>query len=129
MKLHIRIVSSREDQRKLIEILGMNGYCATAAMEADKWHEYQYYVDVVFPSDTEDMDGEATVEGGGMTWLKFVNIVFFQWFCFRLARVVKDGDQIGWTWIRWVVPLTGWGNDYVWIGQGAKEKKHTKEDE
>ncbi len=53
-----------------------------------------------------------------MTLLKFVNMFIFQWFCIRLARKVdtKTKRTVGWTILKWVVPTTGWGTDYKYIG-------------
>ena len=54
-----------------------------------------------------------------MTWLYFINKVFFQWFCFRLARVIDEDSkkQIGWKFIYWIIPTTGWTTDYRYIGR------------
>lgn len=50
-----------------------------------------------------------------VTLLKFVNIVFCQWFFIRLAKTqnVKTGETIGWGVMFPIVPLTGWFSDYV----------------
>lgn len=78
-----------------------------------------------------------------MSWLAVLNFIVLQWFCIRLARVVErqpvPGDvagasmcalgwitedeyrcltvTVGYTVLRWVVPLTGWWSDYVWIAR------------
>ncbi|KKK94727.1 hypothetical protein LCGC14_2679950, partial [marine sediment metagenome] len=49
-----------------------------------------------------------------MSKLGFVNRVICQWFCFRIARVMDGVDQIGWR-IIFVMPLTGWGTDYIYL--------------
>ena len=54
-----------------------------------------------------------------MTWLGYLNFIILQWFCIRLARTGKiiDGEfnQEGWKIIKYVFPLTGWWNDYVYM--------------
>jgi hypothetical protein len=76
-------------------------------------------------------------------WLGALNFVVLQWFGVRLARVMKrvpiaedhvgaalerlgaitreERDhrwiRVGWKWLRWVLPLTGWRSDYVWISR------------
>jgi hypothetical protein len=60
-----------------------------------------------------------------MTKLYLLNFILLQWFCIRLARKMVKRDsvftefkdeytQIGWG-IIFVVPLTGWWSDYIWI--------------
>ena len=87
-----------------------------------------------------------------MTKLEFVNKFFFQWFFIRLTRcqqkIITDfkmfeGSIIGpgqfgvggnckysikqWYSIQgWIVPLTGWGGDFKFIGNGWM-KSITKE--
>ena len=53
-----------------------------------------------------------------MTFLGFVNRVFFQWFFVRLAKEVEDGKVIKWKFLTGVVPLTGWGTDFKYIKNG-----------
>jgi hypothetical protein len=88
-----------------------------------------------------------------MSWLKFVNVFFCQWFFIRLAkcqekRVVTfnvqsydltpdgissrgTGEVKVFQWYSlmfWVVPTTGWGNDYKYIGKKSpRYLKLTKE--
>jgi hypothetical protein len=52
-----------------------------------------------------------------MSLLFCANFLVFQWFFIRLARIVDtdNGETVGWTWIKKVVPLTGWWNDYIFI--------------
>lgn len=75
-----------------------------------------------------------------MSPLYLLNFLVLQWFGVRLARVVewrpvalfdvgtRNGDYaysrsemrritVGWTWLRWVWPLTGWWSDYRWIAR------------
>lgn len=51
-----------------------------------------------------------------MTWLGFLNFLVLQWFGIRLARLVENDRQVGWKLIKWIVPLTGWWNNYRYIG-------------
>jgi hypothetical protein len=52
-----------------------------------------------------------------MTWLMFVNVFFFQWFFVRLARIVDEDTKktIGWKFIYWIVPTTGWNSDFKYL--------------
>lgn len=72
-----------------------------------------------------------------MTKLGFINYFFLQWFCFRLARCqspiklsidfgagfLKEGEYETGSKMQWysvlyfVVPLTGWNNDYRFMGK------------
>ncbi len=78
-----------------------------------------------------------------MTSVGWLNFVVLQWFGMRLARVTEmqpiPGDilgatlvalgditieqyrhrevTVGWRWIHWVVPLTGWWSPYRWIAR------------
>lgn len=78
------------------------------------------------------------------TWVGWLNFLILQWFGVRLARVLERRviphdvlgasleamgtitrekrlriggywATVGYTWIRWVWPLTGWWSDYRWI--------------
>ena len=44
-----------------------------------------------------------------MTWLSFLNVYFFRWTFFRLARVIEQGRQTGWT---IVGPMSPFANYY-----------------
>ena len=52
-----------------------------------------------------------------ITWLHFVNVIFFQWFFVRLARLVNTDTHKteGYKFIYWIVPTTGWDSDYKYI--------------
>lgn len=56
-----------------------------------------------------------------MTFLKFINMFFFQWFFVRLTkhydsrRVLMFYSIQGFIW-----PTTGWNSDYKYIGNGPK---------
>lgn len=74
-----------------------------------------------------------------MTPLCLLNFLVLQWFGVRLARVigpvyvasrrvyagqlVSTSDvhtelrQVGWKWLRWIVPLSGWWSDFRWIAR------------
>ena len=47
-----------------------------------------------------------------MSKLKAFNLVL-QFTGFRLCRTMENGEQIGWGLMGPVLPLTGWGTDYV----------------
>ena len=49
-----------------------------------------------------------------MSWLGVLNFLVLQWFFVRLAGVrdAKTGKQIGWKWLKGIVPLTGWWGSY-----------------
>jgi len=46
-------------------------------------------------------------------------MIYFQWFCVRLAKIVntETGNVEGYTFIGPVLPLTGWNSKYIWIGK------------
>lgn len=52
-----------------------------------------------------------------MSRLKLANLLFFQWFFIRLARIIgRDNEGYrshSWGLIGPVLPLTGWGSDYI----------------
>lgn len=54
-----------------------------------------------------------------MTWLGYLNFLVLQWGFVRLARIVDSQTRrtIGWRWIGPVWPLTGWWNDYRFLGK------------
>jgi len=61
-----------------------------------------------------------------MSILQFVNMCFFQLLFIRLTRHMKK-DIYGkytiterWSFMYWVVPFTGWGNNYKYIGTHSK---------
>lgn len=49
-----------------------------------------------------------------MSKLEILNKFFLQWLCIRLAKVVdKDTKKfIKWKILKWIVPMTGWTNNY-----------------
>lgn len=51
-----------------------------------------------------------------VSWLFWVNFLFFQWFFVRLQETGSMVDEKfvheSWGWRRWVVPVTGWWTDY-----------------
>ena len=50
-----------------------------------------------------------------MGWL---NQLFLQWFLIRLQATLDDNKDIeGYQIIGFVVPLTGWWSEYIWIGK------------
>jgi len=68
-----------------------------------------------------------------MTKLLLLDFIILQWFCIRLVRKCEEYDsnidrgavtvivedetewiQVGWG-IIFVLPLTGWWSDYIWI--------------
>ena len=57
--------------------------------------------------------------GGSMkiSWIGLLNFLVLQWFFIRFAKVLEDGEMIGFLILRWIVPLTGWWSDYIFIGK------------
>jgi hypothetical protein len=55
------------------------------------------------------------------SWLFYVNFLLVQWFFVRLqsSGELVDGKYVHREWqiLRWVVPLTGWFSNYVFIGK------------
>jgi hypothetical protein len=62
-----------------------------------------------------------------MTKFWLLNFILLQWFCIRLVRKMEKSNrifpknvyaieyvQVGWT-VIFVLPLTGWWSDYIWI--------------
>ncbi len=60
---------------------------------------------------------------GPWHWYGFLNFVVLQWFFVRLARVMikVEGERKwkpkGWIWLRGIVPLTGWWDDFRYVGR------------
>lgn len=50
-----------------------------------------------------------------MTWLATLNFFVVQWFGVRVARVAEADGTTSWGLLRYVLPLTGWWSDYVWL--------------
>jgi len=55
-----------------------------------------------------------------MSKLKFVNVFIFQWLFIRLQKTVHDEEDlnpgaIGWGIIGFILPTTGWTNEYRYI--------------
>ena len=52
-----------------------------------------------------------------MTILGILNRVIFQWFFFRVAKIIDTDTKntLGYTVIKWVYPLSGWKTDYRYI--------------
>lgn len=62
----------------------------------------------------------------GHTWLGWLNKIILQWFFVRLTEIVtRDKNDIEikseWSLDYWIVPTTGWGNDYKFIGGEPKK--------
>lgn len=89
------------------------------------------------------------------SWLKLVNMVFLQWLFIRLTKCSENrivhlkvnsfdlmsdgnfslrgqGDTKTYQWFAiqyWILPLSGWGNKFKFIGKEAKFIRITKETE
>lgn len=48
-------------------------------------------------------------------WLLWVNFLVVQWFFVRIAIVVHADGRVEWHPLRYVIPLTGWWSNYVWL--------------
>lgn len=61
------------------------------------------------------LEGERMRKFLGLRWFGWLNFLILQWFGVRLARIADgaDGRTLGWTWLRWVMPLSGWWFPYV----------------
>jgi hypothetical protein len=55
-----------------------------------------------------------------ITWLAYLNFIILQWFFIRISRTgeIKDDRfiQTGWGLVKFVLPLTGWWSNYIYIG-------------
>ncbi len=86
---------------------------------------------------------ERSLRGLVPWWLGALNFLVLQWFGVRLARVVERRPipndivgaylfatgaiareeymgravAVGWDWVRWLWPLTGWWSRYRWISR------------
>jgi hypothetical protein len=58
-----------------------------------------------------------------MTKLEFLNKFILQWFFIRLGRIrdCKIHKTKGWKILKWIVPLTGWSSDYVYLDKGKNK--------
>ena len=52
-----------------------------------------------------------------MTKIEFINKAFFQWFFIRLAKISDNGKPKGYLLLGFVLPLSGWSNDYIQLGK------------
>ena len=56
-----------------------------------------------------------------MTKLEIANKFFFQWLFVRLMKGGRyEGDDFivdRWGFLFFILPLTGWWNNYIWIGK------------
>jgi hypothetical protein len=57
---------------------------------------------------------ERKKEGVKISWVGWINLILFQFFCIRLGKIVdkEDGHIIGYKILKWVYPFSGWFNDY-----------------
>lgn len=56
-----------------------------------------------------------------MTLLHFVNMFFVQWLFVRLAKIVDDnGKTQRYTVIGFMLPLSGWDYDFIWLYRFGK---------
>jgi hypothetical protein len=60
-----------------------------------------------------------------LTWLGLLNFLVLQWFFIRLGRIIDidSGNTIGWTLIRWPLPLTGWWSDFRYLRKCYERKR------
>jgi len=59
----------------------------------------------------------------GYTWVGILNQVILQWFFIRFQAEVTDKEDLtveSFKIIGFVVPLTGWWSDYIWVWQVMK---------
>ncbi len=50
-----------------------------------------------------------------MSRLAILNFVFLQWFLIRLCKCTDHDQETYWAILGFVVPLTGWWQNYMWI--------------
>jgi len=52
-----------------------------------------------------------------MTWLGASNRYFFQWFFVRLFKKTYSDypGTVTYGFLKGIIPLTGWGNDYIYV--------------
>ena len=73
------------------------------------------------------------------SWLFYLNFCLLQWFGIRLARVIgtvivngeemPDGIPLGWKLIKWIIPMSGWDNDYKYFIKTKEGKYESPLDE
>lgn len=70
-----------------------------------------------------------------ISWLFWINFLIFQWFFIRLGHKYNYSQKkfIRWEFIGFILPLTGWWNNYIWIwkinrGKLRNNKSLSKED-
>lgn len=73
-----------------------------------------------------------------MTWLKAINVFILQWFFIRLTRHTQNVTRIAtsdfsitrsyqWYSIQyWILPVTGWGNEFIYLNKKPKFIKCSK---
>jgi len=51
--------------------------------------------------------------------LGFLNYFILQWFFIRLGKEVdiETSKIIRWRILKWIVPLTGWKTNYIYLGK------------
>jgi len=62
------------------------------------------------------------------SWLFWLNFLLFQWLFIRLGHKYsrKQKKFIGWGFLGFVLPLTGWWNNYIWVWKFNKNCKSKK---
>jgi hypothetical protein len=55
------------------------------------------------------------------TWVLILNLIFLQFFFIRISRQgIKSGEdfiQTEWGILKWIVPLTGWKSDFIFLNR------------
>lgn len=51
------------------------------------------------------------------SWLFWINFLYFQWFFVRFGRKYsyRQKEFLGWEFIGFMLPLTGWWGEYFWV--------------
>lgn len=64
----------------------------------------------------------------GFTWIGWLNIVLLQWLFFRLMYTVDEqgGKPTSYSLIFWIVPVTGWWANYIYLGRERQWPRRRK---
>lgn len=58
-----------------------------------------------------------------LTWVGMLNFFILQWLFVRLGREIKNGKSKNFKLMFFILPLTGWWGDYIYLFDYLKGKK------